>query len=86
MSEKFNEMVYKTVASIKKTIASKGKEYSGEGAADRFHNFRKAQSFNKMLHGNIDSPEAALWFMLAKHMSSIISRTDFNCEFERNFS
>lgn len=63
-TETFNQIVDKRVEKIKATLIKKAAEYSSDD--DRLHNFKIAGRING------ETPEKALWGMMAKHLVSVI--------------
>lgn len=63
-TETFNAIVDQRVEKIKATLIKKAAEYSSED--DRLHNFKVAARING------ETPERALWGMMAKHLVSVI--------------
>ena len=67
-AEQFDKVLDRRLALTREILASKRKEYAGDG--DRLHNFNRA---SKMLGC---SREAALIGMLSKHLVSILDIVD----------
>ena len=63
-TEQFNEIVEARCEKIKKVLVKKAAEYSSD--TDRLHNFKVASRIND------ETPEKALWGMMAKHLVSIL--------------
>jgi hypothetical protein len=63
-TEQFNEIVEARCEKIKKVLVKKAAEYSSD--TDRLHNFKVAARVND------ETPEKALWGMMAKHLVSIL--------------
>ena len=63
-TETFNSIVDQRVEKIKATLVRKSAEYSSDD--DRLHNFKIAGRING------ETPEKALWGMMAKHLVSVI--------------
>lgn len=63
-TEDFNKVVDARIEKIKATLIKKAAEYSSDD--DRLHNFKIAGRING------ETPEKALWGMMAKHLVSVI--------------
>jgi hypothetical protein len=63
-TEDFNKVVDARIEKIKATLIKKAAEYSSD--EDRLHNFKIAGRING------ETPEKALWGMMAKHLVSVI--------------
>jgi hypothetical protein len=63
-TEDFNKVVDARIEKTKATLIKKAAEYSSD--EDRLHNFKIAGRING------ETPEKALWGMMAKHLVSVI--------------
>lgn len=63
-NSRFNWLVEQRIDKIRKSLVTKGQEYSGNGREDRMHNFVEAAKMNNT------TPERALHGFLTKHLVS----------------